>query len=137
MVNVGIGLAVGALLLFGGWVVTAGLATRSVSAVNAVFLSYVASLGIIGIYVLLARRPITGTQTDLVFALLSGVFLAIGTVSFYGALTRGDMAIVSAIAALYFIVPVVVDVVYFETNLGATTLLGLGLAVVAVVLITV
>ncbi|ELY52723.1 EamA family transporter [Natronorubrum bangense] len=137
MVNVGIGLAVGALLLFGGWVVTAGLATRSVSAVNAVFLSYVASLGIIGIYVLLARRPITGTQTDLVFALLSGVFLAIGTVSFYGALTRGDMAIVSAIAALYFIVPVVVDVVYFETNLGATNLLGLGLAVVAVVLITV
>lgn len=136
MVNLGIGLAVGALLLFGGWVVAAGLATRSVSAVNAVFLSYVASLGVIGIYVLLARRPITGSRADLAFALLSGVFLAVGTVSFYSALTRGNMAIVSAIAALYFVIPVLVDVVYFDTSLSTTNVLGLGLAVVAVVLIT-
>lgn len=136
MVNLGIALAFGSLLLFGGWVVAAGVATRSLSAVNAVFLSYVASLGLIGIYVFLARRPIAGTRTDLAFALISGVFLAIGTLSFYGALTRGNMAIVSAIAALYFIIPVTFDVLYFETSLTTTNVVGLVLAVVAVILIT-
>jgi drug/metabolite transporter (DMT)-like permease len=135
MISTGIALALGALLLFGGWAVTAGLATRSVSAVNAVFLSYVASIGIAGAYVLLARRPITGTRTDVGFALASGVFLTAGSISFYAALTRGNMAIVSAIAALYFVVPAFVGVVYLDVALSAANAVGLALAVVAVVLI--
>lgn len=135
MISIGIGLALGALLLFGGWAVTAGLATRSISAVNAVFLSYVAGIAIAGAYVLATRRPITGTRTDVAFALASGAFLAAGSISFYAALTRGSMAIVSAIAALYFVVPVFVGVAYLDTALSAPNVVGLALAVVAVVLI--
>jgi uncharacterized membrane protein len=135
MISTGVALAVGALLLFGGWAVTAGLATRSVSAVNAVFLSYVASIVIAGAYVLLAKRPITGTRTDVGFALASGVFLTAGSISFYAALTRGNMAIISAIAALYFVVPAFVGVVYLDVALSVANVAGLALAVVAVVLI--
>lgn len=135
MISTGIALALGALLLFGGWAVTAGFATRSVSAVNAVFLSYVASIGIAGAYVLWARRPITGTRTDVAFALASGAFLAAGSISFYAALTRGNMAIISAIAALYFVVPALVGILYLDIALSAANVAGLALAVVAVVLI--
>ncbi|MFD1685061.1 EamA family transporter [Halobellus litoreus] len=135
MISTGVALAIAALVLFGGWAVTAGLATRSVSAVNAVFLSYVASIAIAGAYVLLAKRPITGTRTDVAFALVSGAFLAAGSISFYAALTRGNMAIVSAIAALYFVVPAFVGVVYLDVALSAANVAGLTLAVVAVVLI--
>lgn len=41
----------------------------------------------------------------------------------------------SAIAALYLMVPVVVGVLYFDAQLRPTNVAGLGLAVVAVVLI--
>lgn len=135
MISTGIALAFGALLLFGGWAVTAGFATRSISAANAVFLSYVASIGVAGAYVLLARRPVTGTRADVGFALASGAFLAAGSISFYAALTRGSMAIVSAISALYFVVPAIVGVAYLDAALSVTNLVGLALAVVAVVLI--
>lgn len=135
MVSTALALAVGALLLFGGWAVTAGIATRSLTAVNAVFLSYVASLSVVGVYVLLTRRPIAGTRVDIGFAVVSGLFLAAGTIGFYAALSRGSMAIVSAIAALYFVVPVLVDVLYFDAQLSLTNVAGLALAVVAVVLI--
>jgi len=135
MATFAIALALATLFLFGGWVIMADLATRSLSPVNAVFLSYVSSLGIVGAYVFASRRPIVGTNTDVVFALASGLFLAIGTISFYGALTRGNVAVVSAIAALYFVVPVLFGVFYFETPLSTTNVVGIGLAVVAVVLI--
>jgi uncharacterized membrane protein len=117
------------------WVVAADLATRSLSALNGVLFSYVASLGLVGGYALLARNPISGSRTDVGFALLSGTFLATGTIAFYAALDRGSIAIVSAIAALYFVVPVIVGVLYFDAQLSPTNVAGLGLAVVAVVLI--
>jgi uncharacterized membrane protein len=135
VISTAILLSFAALLLFGGWVVAADLATRSLSALNGVLLSYVASLGLVGGYALLARNPISGSRTDVLFALLSGAFLATGTVAFYAALDRGSIAIVSAIAALYFVVPVVVGVLYFDAQLSPTNVAGLGLAVVAVVLI--
>ncbi len=135
MVSAAIAFAVGALLLYGGWAVTGGIATRSLSPVNAVFLSYVASLVIVGGYVLSVRRPVSGTRVDVAAALVSGVFLAAASISFYAGLARGSMAIVSAIAALYFVVPAVVGVVYFDAALSATNVAGLALAVVAVVLV--
>ena len=135
MISAGIALAVAALLLFGGWAVTAGFATRSLSALNGVLLSYVASLGLVGGYALVARNPIAGSRTDVLFALLSGAFLATGTIAFYAALDRGSIAIVSAIAALYFVVPVVVGVLYFDAQLSPTNVAGLVLAVVAVGLV--
>ena len=135
VISTAILLSFAALLLFGGWVVAADLATRSLSALNGVLLSYVASLGLVGGYALVARNPISGSRIDVLFALLSGAFLATGTVAFYAALDRESIAIVSAIAALYFVVPVVVGVLYFDAQLSPTNVAGLGLAVVAVVLI--
>ena len=75
-------------MLFGVWAVAAGVATRSLSAANAVSLSYVASLGVVGGYVLVARRPIAGTRTDVVFAVVSGLFLAAGTIKTKNAVGR-------------------------------------------------
>jgi len=55
MVSTGILPALGALLLFGGWAVAGGFATRSATVVNAVFLSYAAGIVIAGGYVFVAR----------------------------------------------------------------------------------
>ncbi|WP_336035998.1 EamA family transporter [Halobacterium yunchengense] len=128
-------LAVAALVLYGAWAVASGVATRSLSALNAVFVSYVASLVVVGGVVVAARRPMTGSRVDVAFAAVSGVCLAAATVSFYAALARGNLAVVSAIVALYFVVPAVVGVLYFDAQLSAANVAGLALAVVAVVLV--
>ena len=73
-----------------------GVATRSVSAVNAVFLSYIVGIVVAGSYVVVARCPI---------------------------------------AALYFVVPVAVGVFVLDSALSTANVVGLGLAVVAVVLL--
>lgn len=99
------------------------------------FLSYVAGIVVAGSDVLVARRPITGTGTDVAWAVASGAFLAAGSITFYAALTRGSPAVVSAIAALYFVGPVFVGVSVLDTALRTANVGGLGLAVVAVVLI--
>ncbi|ELY64944.1 EamA family transporter [Natrinema versiforme] len=135
MVSTAILFALGALLLYGGWAVAGGVATRSLSPVNAVFLSYVASIVIAGGYVLSLRRPISGTRVDIAFALVSGTFLAAASICFYAGLARGNMAIVSAISALYFVIPAVVGVLYFEAQLSPTNVAGLALAVIAVGLV--
>lgn len=135
MVDSAILLALGALVLYGGWAVAAGLATRSLSPANAVVLSYVASLVVAGGYALGSRGPLTGTRTDVVAALASGAFLALGTVSFYAGLARGNAAVVSAIAALYFVVSAVVGVLYLDVQLGPANVAGLALAVAGAVLV--
>lgn len=114
----------------------ASAATRSLSPVNAVLLSYVASLVVVGGYALGTRQPLTGARIDVTFALVSGVLLAAGAVCFYTALGRGNVAVVSAISALYFVVPVIAGVLYFDAALSATNLAGIALAVVAVVLVS-
>mgnify|MGYP000058939926 FL=1 len=128
-------IAVVALVLYGAWAVTAGVATRSMTPVNAVFVSYVAGITVTGGYVLVGRQPVTGSRVDVAFAVASGVCLAAGTIGFYAALSRGNMAVVSAIVALYFVIPAVVGVLYFDAALSATNVAGLALAVVAVVLV--
>ncbi|NIB98002.1 EamA family transporter [Halobacterium sp. R2-5] len=135
MVGSSILVAVAALVLYGAWAVTAGVATRSVTPLNAVFVSYVAGIAVVGAYVLFTRRPVTGSRVDLAFAAVSGVCLAAGTVGFYAALARGSMPVVSAIVALYFVIPAVVGVLYFDAALSATNVAGLALAVAAVVLV--
>lgn len=135
MVATSVAFALGALLLYGGWAVASGLATRSLSPVNAVLLSYVASLVVVGGYVAATRRPVAGTTADVGFALVSGLLLAAATICFYAALARGNVAVVSAIAALYFVVPAVVGVLFLDVRLTATNAVGLALAAVAVVLV--
>jgi transporter family protein len=131
-----IAFALGALVLYGGWAVTAGFATRSLSPSNAVLLSYVASLTVVGGYVLSTRQPLTGTNVDVGFALVSGTLLALGSMAFYTALSEGNVAIVSAIAALYFVIPAVVGVFVLDAQLSPTDVAGILLAVVAVVLVS-
>jgi uncharacterized membrane protein len=135
MVGSSILLAVVALVLYGAWAVASGVATRSLAPVNAVGISFLASLAVVASYAVAVRPPITGSRVDVGFAALSGVCLAAGTIGFYAALARGSMAVVSAIVALYFIVPAIVGVLYFDAQLSAANVGGLVLAVVAVVLI--
>ena len=135
MVGSSVLVAVVALVLYGAWAVTAGVATRSMTPVNAVFVSYVAGIAVAGGYVLWTRQPMTGSRVDLAFAAVSGLCLAAGTIGFYAALARGNMAVVSAIVALYFVIPAVVGVLYFDAALSATNVAGLALAVVAVILV--
>lgn len=54
--------------------------------------------------------------------------------SFSTGLARGNLAIVSATAALYFVVPAIVGVVYSDAPLSARNLLGGALAIVAIAL---
>jgi uncharacterized membrane protein len=135
MVAASVLLAVATLLLYGAWAVASGVATRSLSAPNAVLVSFVASLAVAGGFVLATRRPVTGSRVDIAFAAAAGVCLAAGSITFYAALARGNVAVVSAIAALYFVVPAVVGVAYLDARLSATNVAGLALAVVAVVLV--
>lgn len=74
VVNSGIALAFGAPLLYGGWVVAAGVARRSLSPVNAVLFSSVASL-VVGVYVF--EAPLDSTNVvGVVMAVVAVVLIA-------------------------------------------------------------
>lgn len=68
-------------------------------------------------------------------ALLAGVASAVAAVAFSAGLETGRTSIVTTISALYFVVAVVLGVVVLGESVSARELVGLGCAVVAVLLL--
>ncbi|MEP7361362.1 MAG: EamA family transporter, partial [Chloroflexota bacterium] len=112
-----------------------GVISRYASTFTAVAAAQI--LGLIGALVLL---PFSGepplSATALGFAALAGSFGVSGLVCFYYALGRGTMGAVAPIAALIGAGGPVVLAIYNGEHVSTARLAGIGLALVAVVLIS-
>ena len=129
-------LAVAAAGLFGGADFMAGFASRRTPAVVVSSLTYAAGLLVVGA-VALASSPMVLTGNDLTWSLVSSATGVVGVVTLYAAFGTGRLSIVAPLTAgLAAAGPAVFDLVR-GSRLSATALLGLLLAIVAVVVVSV
>lgn len=129
-------LAVVAMLSWGLWVVFADLAGETLTGEVIVVITYLVG-GSIGIgYLLIAGTVPSVSSTAVTYAVLSGIFFGIGGLAYYAALGRSATAAVTTIAAMYFVVASLLAVLFFGESLRVRDLIGIGLAICAVVTLT-
>ncbi|MDZ4166315.1 MAG: DMT family transporter [Coriobacteriia bacterium] len=129
-------LALATSLLFGVGDFLGGVATRRDSAYAVTGTSHLLSIVLLGIAVLLlpAASP---TSADLLWGAVSGFSGVIGVMSLFAALAVGRMSIVAPIvAALSAALPAAFDLAG-GTRLSPMTLSGIGLALVAIVIVSI
>lgn len=111
-----------------------GLASRRVNVLRVVLVSY--PVGLVGMALLAPLAGGTLTAASVWVALLAGVTGGLAILWFYAALAAGPMSVVSPLTALLVTtIPLVAGIVAGERP-GLPALVGAGLAIVAVVLVS-
>lgn len=129
-------LALSTSVLFGVGDFLGGVATRRDSAFAVTGTSHLFSIVLMTIAVLLlpAAHP---TSADLLWGAVSGLAGVIGVISLFGALAVGRMSIVAPVsAALSASLPASYDLAT-GTTLSSLTILGIALALVAIVIVSI
>lgn len=122
-------------VLFGSGDFFGGLASRRSPALAVTGVVYVVGVVVFAV-LLIGFRPHEVTSSDVVWGAVSGITGTVGILSLYAALAIGRMSIVAPLtAALSGAGPAVFDLVR-GSHVGPTVLLGLGLALVAVIVVS-
>lgn len=112
-----------------------GIVSRRMAALRVLLISTPVALALLAILAVVAGGPIT--LDGAIWGALGGVSQALGVWAFYVALGRGPISVVSPLSAVVDAsVPVAVGLLNFGERPGAAATIGIGLALVAVVLIS-
>lgn len=128
-------LALGAAMVYGSADFLGGLASRRRTAISVAFGSQAAGLvALVVVLGVMGSAPVAGR--DLIAGAMGGVFGAVGLVMLYRSLARGPMSVVAPVTAMAAsAVPILAGLVLGERP-GGAALLGIAVALVAVLLIT-
>lgn len=128
-------LALGAAVVFGSADFLGGLASRRRAALAVAFGTQLA--GFVALVIALPLLPsATVAPRDLLIGALGGLFGSSGVVLLFRSLAKGPMSVVAPVAALTAsVVPILAGVIQGERP-GAPAVLGIVVALVAVVLVT-
>ncbi|WP_018256579.1 EamA family transporter [Halomicrobium katesii] len=130
------GYAAVAMVSWGLWAVFVELAMSRSSHRPVLLLSYgFAAVLVVG------YSATTGAGFDIsasvvALSLAGGLFAGGGTVAYYLALENGGVGTATTITALYFVVAAIIGVTLLDEPLSASKVVGIGLAVASVVLIS-
>jgi len=134
-VSSGVAFALVTMVAWGVWLILADFASEYTDPVVAAAITYAVSAVLAVGYVLATRTSVEVTRRAWGLSVAAGVTAAIGLVSLYVALSRGSTATVSTVSALYFVFAAVLGVALLGEPVTPTKAAGIGLAVVAIVLI--
>ncbi|SFR65497.1 EamA family transporter [Halogeometricum limi] len=126
---------VGTMISWGFWIVFGDMASNSIDPEMAAFVSYVAAAVLTGLFVVVSDASFTVTNRGLAFSVVAGIAAAIGVVSTFIGVTVGSASVVSTIGGMYFVTTAVISIVALGEPLSLTKVAGIGLAVVAIVVI--
>lgn len=124
------------MVLYAGWATLASVATNSLPAEQAVTYTYVAGLLVAVGYLTVWGRPVTLSNSGVGVALVAGLFLGLGTISYYRALANGSAAIATSISGMYLLLTTLVAVLLLGESLSWANALGVCCAVCAVILLS-
>ena len=131
---IGIGLALLSALGFGGSDFVGGVASRRVAALRVVLVSYPVAMVLLGASAAIVGGPIS--HGAVMWGSLGGISQALGVLWLYTALGAGPVSVVAPLTAmLSAAVPVGIGVMLGERP-AATAVIGIVLALVAVVLVS-
>ena len=129
-------LALFACIAWGWWAFFTKLATRSAQPVTVLVISYLTA-SIVGLgYFLLSTTELSTDESGVIFSVAGGIATGIGSVLYYTSLKYGDISVASTIVGLYFVVATLLGVILLHESVTASKILGIGLATIAVVLLT-
>jgi uncharacterized membrane protein len=125
----------GTMLAWGFWITFGNVASNSIDPETAAFVSYLTATVVTGLYVVVSDASLAVTNRGLLYSAVAGVAAAIGVVSTFVGVTVGSTAIVSTIGGMYFVTAAVISVAALGEPLSIQKAAGIGLALVAIVII--
>lgn len=123
------------MLAWGVWIVFGDVASNTIDPEMAAFVSYVVATVVAGIYVVVSDASLAVTNRGLVFSAVAGVGAVIGVVSTFIGASVGSATIVSTIGGMYFVTTAVISIVALGEPLSMNKVVGIGLALAAIVVI--
>lgn len=125
----------GTMVAWGFWIVFGELASESIDPVTAAAISYVAAAVVTTAYAVASDASLAVTNRGIVFSVVAGLAAAVGVVSTFLGVSIGSTAVVSTIGGMYFVTAAVIGVTVLGEPISLTQAAGIGLAIVALVLI--
>ncbi|WP_144905362.1 DMT family transporter [Halobellus captivus] len=125
----------GTMLAWGFWITFGDVASNSIDPETAAFVSYLTATVATGIYVVVSDASLAINHRGLLYSGIAGIAAAIGVLSTFVGVTVGSTAIVSTIGGMYFVTAAAISVVALGEPLSAQKVAGIGLALVAIVII--
>ncbi len=127
--------AIACLILWGLWGLVLKLAYRNLQWVEVYFLSSLASFSLALAVFLLSHGKLNLRGTSL-YAIIAGIFGGAGYVFFVKSLEHGKASIIIPLTALYPAITVLLAFLILHEKLTLTHVLGIILALVAVILLS-
>lgn len=97
------------------------------------------TIGTLPVAYLCARRlrfKIVGNKTGVAYALIMGIIAAIGTLAFFGAMKSGRASVIAPVTSLYPALTVILAVFLLRERLNKLQIVGLGIALVSIVILS-
>ncbi len=125
-----------AMLLWGFWGFFSKLATSSIRDVDAAVYQAIGTVTVALIAAFFVRFQPKGSPNGILYAVLSGASAALATFFFFSAITRGRSVVVVSMTALYPLVTLALSLIFLHEAVTLKQLLGVGLALGAIVLLS-
>jgi len=133
--NAAVLFGLGTMIAWGFWIVFGNVASNSIDPELAAFISYLSATVVTGLYVVVSDASLALSNRGLMFAGAAGVAAAVGVVSTFVGVTVGPTSVVATIGGMYFVTAAVISVVALGEPITATKVVGIALALGAIVLI--
>lgn len=126
-----------AVLFWGAWAFLGKVALRHLNWIQVALLYGIGIAAVLGVLLVALRsRPSVWTWSGVSIGTASALLGTAGVVTFYLALERGKASVVVPLVCVYPIVTSILAVLFLGERLSGTQIAGIGLAVLAVVLIS-
>lgn len=135
MNNSAVMFGLGTMMAWGFWIVFGDVASNSIDPKTAAFISYATAAVVTGLFVVVTDASLAVTNRGVLFAAIAGVAAAIGVISTFIGVTVGPTAVVSTIGGMYFVTAALISTVALGQPLSLNKVVGIGLAVAAIVVI--
>jgi uncharacterized membrane protein len=123
------------MVAWGIWIVLGDAASDSIAPEMAAFITYFVATIVAGVYVVVSDVSLAVTGRGLALSALAGLGAVTGVVATYIGVSVGSTALVSTLGGMYFVVTAVISILVLGEPLSANKVLGIGLALVAIVVI--
>lgn len=126
--------AIGAMVAWGFWGILANHSLNERSPTSVLVVTY--AIALLCMAIMDPRFEAHMSKAGLATAIGAGLMLALGSLFFYRALTIGQLAIVPAIAGLYFLISTLYGVFVLDEHISTVNIFGVILACIAIYLMS-
>lgn len=123
------------MVAWGCWIVLGDAASDSIDPEMAAFITYFVATIVSGVYVVVSDVSLAVTERGLVLSALAGIGAVTGVVATYIGVSVGSTALVTTLGGMYFVITAIISVLVLGEPLSANKVVGIGLALAAIVVI--